>query len=119
MCCTGNGQAHHLLLFFTVIPAHGPGLSLESCNWNFSLVKDALFWEEAGGALDQGTAHPPKGGPAGRQAVRGNDAVASQGRVLRGPPSALVYGLGSQSCRSGSMDFLERAAPTRRPLGTP
>ena len=78
-----------------------------------------LFWEEAGGALDQGTAHPPKGGPAGRQAVRGNDAVASQGCVLRGPPSALVYGLGSQSCRSGSMDFLERAAPTRRPLGTP
>lgn len=37
-----------------------------------------LFWEEAGGALDQGTAHPPKGGPAGHPAVRGNHEVASQ-----------------------------------------
>ena len=44
------------LFFFTVIPAHGPGLSLESCNCNFSLAKGeiALFWEEAGLGFCQG-----------------------------------------------------------------
>ena len=31
-----------------------------------------LFCEEAGGALDQGAVHPPKSGPAGHRAVRGN-----------------------------------------------
>lgn len=48
-----------------------------------------LFWEEAGEALDEGTAHPPKGGPAGCQAVRGDTAVTSQGLCSR-PTCPLV-----------------------------
>lgn len=84
-----------------------------------------LFWEEAGEALDEGTAHPPKRRacrvPGGERRYCGDQS----GPVLAvhvsscGPPSALIYGLGSQSCRSGSMDFLEQAAPTCRPLRHP
>ena len=49
-----------------------------------------LFWEEAGGALGQGTVHPPKGGPAGHRAVRGNHEVASQRLGPRSMSSLVV-----------------------------